>query len=156
MTSNSIKIPQGREDLKTRLIELYRTTLPEGVVDIVSQVQLRHQFTSTDEYSFRERVGYELQDAVLAVKSNHFSLSPICLYEIDKCLGFVRDWLEIIELALSEDAKSKIISEESHIVVGDLIAEARNQENYEVVRNLELFHTETSKVIFNKYVYTRL
>jgi len=151
----SIKIPKGREDLKARLIELYRKTLPEGVVDIVSQVQLRHQFTSTDEQSFREMVRFEMQDAVLEVKSNHFSLSPICLYEIDKCLGFVRDWLEITELALSEYTKSKIISEESHIIVGDLIAEAHRKENYEVNRNLEIFRKGTGRLIFNKYVYTQ-
>jgi len=154
MVSDCINIPQGREDLRAKLIKLYCKTLPEGVVDIVEQVQLRNQFTSTDEYSFRERVEYEIQEAILELKSNHILPSVEFWFELDACMGFVWEWLSIMELGLTEDVKSKILLEESRIIFDDLRMEAKNGESYEVVRNLELFCIGTSKVISNKYVYT--
>jgi len=152
----SIKIPQGREDLRAKLIKLYSRALPEGAVDIIEQVQLRHQFSSTDEYSFRERVGYEVQDAILELKSNHITPSAMFWHELDTCTPFICDWLSIMELELSEDAKNKIISEEIRMIFGDLQTEAHNRESYEVVRNFEVFHNRASTVIINKYVHTQL
>ena len=153
--SVSIKIPQGREDLRAKLIKLYSRTLPEEVVDIIEQVQLSHQFSSTDEYSFRERVGYELQEAVLELKSNHILPSVEFWLEIDACVAFICGWLSIMELGLPEDVKSKIISEEFSIISRGLIAEANKRESYEVVRNFEVFHMRTSSIIINKYVHTQ-
>ena len=152
----SIKIPQGREDLRAKLIKLYSKILPEGVVDIVEQVQLRNQFTSTDEYSFRERVEYEIQEAVLELKSNHILPSVEFWLEFDACMYFLYGWLSIMELGVPEDTKSKIVSEELSIILGYLRLEANSRESYEVVRNSKVFHTKASTVIINKYVHTQL
>jgi len=157
ITLLGLEIPKGREDLIERIVKLYQKGRPSiEVLYILEQVQRRNQFSNTDEQTFKERFKNEIQDAVLELKIYHIISSNKFWQELDKCIEFIRDWLDILELGLSEEIKSKITLEESRIIVNGLLAEVRDKTNYEVVRNLEIFRTGTNKMIFNKYVYTRL